>query len=406
MVSVILASCSSPLSEDELQKRAEDYALLVESLQSVGYAETFALRENHSLEENLRRLWLGERAFNDARKNAELLVSLGHFDFIAEGLKENISYVPSSKNSYYQDWPRDSGYVPSSRAVEFSYEEVLWLMLLLPDAAIPELHHGLREVLAERGGEALRKSQGDDIWPYFEKHYPGYLEQFEPRFWENYVTADMAYAFRNAGDDIQDRFIQSVDMERMRRSMFRPRLRLSLPEAEELLQEFPPTGAWDGGYLRVAETKASPDSARIPPFRPMNIYELRSDNVLAAVTHPADARFLILEEYTDKQYYSTYTWNNRDETFDVYLWKLKIRIVDLTTGKEFFRETKRGNPPPEKLSFFMSVPIYDGEYDHDDFDYDRYAEVIIAYINGTYNDQDEDDTDHNRYTPVLSGRGL
>ncbi len=382
---ILFIGSQGSLSEEERQKRAEYYTLLAESLHAVGYEQDFALKESKAMEENLRRLWLKESSFADARKNAELLVLVRNFDFIGEGLRKSSSYGSPSMNPYYLDWPRDGRYVSSSNQAVFSHEEVLWLMLLLPDADFPQTHLGLLDVLSERGADAFRYRSNYSIWPYFEKNYPGYLKQMDPAFWAERVSDEMAAAFRSADDAIQDRFMQAVDIKEMQGNYVRPRLILSLSEAEELMREFPPEGIWDGGYIRIVEPKIIGIGTKHPANTSAEVYESRSGDVLAAVSHPADARFAVYEEYTDKEYYSTYTRKGDiDDPIDVYLWKLHIRIVDLVTGKEILNETKRGNPPPEEISILsMLRSAYitgEGEYNYSDFDYDRYAAVMVAHI--------------------------
>ena len=172
-ISVILSGCGPPLSEEELQIRADNYTLLVESLRAVGYDNDFrSLRERNSIEENLRLLWRDKRynGFDDSRKNSELLVLLGNFDFIAEVLRRNAS----DDNPYYNDWPRDSQYAISSDSIWFDDKEVLWLMLLLPDVDFPEDHSGLRDVLIEAGENVLMHGLSEtatemSVWFYYEK---------------------------------------------------------------------------------------------------------------------------------------------------------------------------------------------------------------------------------------------
>lgn len=373
------------LSKEEQQKRAADYAFLLDSLQKVGYEERFALKESKSMEENLRRLWLKEPSFVDARKNAELLVLLNNFDFIGEGVKKGSSYDKST-DPYYQNWPYDSQYITSSNTVDFSHEEVLWLILLLTDADFQKSQLGLCDVLIERGTEAFRNITNYNIWPYFEKNYPGYLKQMDSTFWKERVSDEMVIAFHNADDGAQNRFMQAVDIKDMQSNCVRPRLVLSFSEAEELIQKFPPEGKWNVGYIRIIEPEITGFGTQQPARTSASIYESLSDSVLAAVTHPADARFAVYEEYTEREYYSTYSrMDGSDDSFDVYIWLLHIRIVDLITGEVIFSETKRGNPPPEEISIMqilrISTVTSDGEYNYDDFDYDRYANIMVEYIN-------------------------
>lgn len=220
-ISIILSSCGSSLSEEELQKRAEEYSLLIDTLQTVGYDNDFKLlKERNSIEQNLRILWaeyFSHATVKDARKNVELLILLGNFDFIAEGLRSKAS----SDNPYYNDWPRDSQNYTLSRTVSFSNEEVLWLMLLLPDSDFPEEYFGLKGILDECGENVLGKGlfgcgTSEGIWFYYEKTCPGLLEKVNPDF-PDYFSDEIKAAFKNADDDIQNRFMQAIDVNSFRK---------------------------------------------------------------------------------------------------------------------------------------------------------------------------------------------
>ena len=389
-ISVILSSCGPPLSEEELQRRADNYTLLVDSLRAVGYDSDFkSLRERKSIEENLRILWRDRKVngFDDSRKNAELLVLLGNFDFIAEGLRRNAS----DDNPHYYDWPRNSQYEISSESISFDGNEVLWLMLLLPDADFPEDHLGLRDVLIEAGGNALmRDSLGNvhitsmSVWFYYEKTNPGLLEQVNPDF--QFLSSDeMKIAFLSANNDIQNRFVQAIDAGEFRyiRYPTSPARVFSSDEAEALMQAFPPMGFWDGGYIRIADLdrrKYDINTSSLGAF----IYEEES-NSLVPVIDPADARFAIFEVYTDGTYYASYTGYRE---MDAYLLHLDIRIVDLLTGDEIFNESILSNPPPDEITWttlhgigFGEPRVVDGKYFHCDFDFSRYAAVMEAHLN-------------------------
>jgi len=369
----LFSSRQSPLSETELLQRAEDYALLVDSLKSVGYDENFSLKETNSFEDNLRRLWLREWAFTDARKNVELLLLLQNYDFIAEGIRSKAS----PDNPYYNDWPRDSQYATSSKTAEFSTEEVLWLMMLLHDADLPETHAGFMGVLAEAGANALSVGR-NSIWFYFEKISPGLLERLYPSFWSGIqAPAGIMDAYRIASDDIQNRFMQAIDLEQVRSNTSRPKRMFVITEAEELMREYPPLYPWAGGYLRIK------DASNKPYLYPYD-YEKMSD-VLVAVTSPANARFAFYEDYTQKEYYATYIMENREKPIDVYLIILNIRIVDLVTGEEIFCESVPSNPPPDEITIFSYYGIgfpASGKHDHYDFDYERFVRALETYITG------------------------
>jgi hypothetical protein len=396
-ISIMLSSCGSSLSEAELQKRADDYSNLVFSLHAVGYDNDFKLlKEKNSMEQNLRNLWkyyLSDHNFSarDTRKNTELLIMLGNFDFIAEGLRSNAA----SDNPYYNDWPRNNQYNTKSETVWFSDEEVLWLMLLLRDSDIPEEHSGLNEVLAECGknvlGEDLYEpatSQG--IWFYYEKTSPGLLEKINPDFFD-YFSNEIKTAFKNAGDDIQNRFIQAIDPEKFRYIYYSqsPVRFFSFDEAEQLMKEFPPTGSWDGGYIRIVDDPTHREWIGKYGISDFNINDsvygaytyARESDALVPVINPADARFAVYEEYTDGKYYATYTGSRN---FAVYLLNLKIRIVDLLTGEEIFSELALSNPPPDEISWsstygISDFRIVDGKYFYNDFDWGRYAAVMEKY---------------------------
>ena len=359
ITALVITSCSQePLSETELQKRAEDYALLVEALQSVGYTDGFRLRESRSMEDNLRRLWSREDSFADPRKNMELLILLGNFDFMAEGLQSR-----ASKNN------------TSLREARFSDEEVLWLMLLLPDADLPEIHDGLPDVLAECGAAVL-SSGNHCIWVYFEKTSPGLLERVHSSFYFGHnVPAGMAEVFRNASHDVQHQFMQTIDVEKVRQNLFRPTSILTYTEAQELLRDFPPTDPWEGGYIRVKDDE---EKRWLSPRE----YENKSD-VLVAVTSPANARFVVYEDYTQREFYATYVWDNSDRCLDVYLVVLHVRIVDLVTGEEILNESVPSDIPPDEISFASYYGIglpRDGKHYRYDFTYDRYAAVMEVHL--------------------------
>ena len=406
---MIIIFNQNPLSETEMLQRTEDYALLTESLRTVGYTDAFPMRKNKTIEENLRSLWSQERTIDYAQKHAELLILLGHFDFIAEGLKNNYSYSKNDtpENPYYQGWPRDSRYVTSSSAVSFNDKEVLWLMLLLPDADFPEEHHGLRDVLLECGERVLMHGSFDggatkeSVWFYYEKIIPGLLEKVKPGF-PDYFPDEMRTTFQNANDDIQGRFMQVIDAESFRDIYYSesPARVYSFDEAEELIKEFPPTGSWDSGYIRAADFDHRKHDINIS-IRSTYLYAEES-NTLVPVINPADARFAVYEKYTNGVFYANYT-GTRD--FDAYLLYLHIRIVDLVTGEEIFRESTMSRPPPEELSWSTyygigGLRIMDGEYYHHDFDYGRYAAVMAAYINGE--ELDHNNLDHDGNVPVLT----
>jgi len=389
-ISIILSSCGLQLSEEELQRRANDYTVLVESLREVGYDKEFkSLKERKSIEENLRILWRDKQfyGFDDAHKNVELLVLLGNFDFIAEGLRRNAS----DDNPYYNDWPYNSQYTISSESISFDVSEVLWLMLLLPDADFPEDHLGLRDVLIEAGKNVLmRDSVGNvhittmSVWFYYEITNPGLLEQVNPDF-RFFSSDEMKVAFLNADNDIQNRFVQAIDAGEFRYIHYpaSPARVFSPDEAEALMRAFPPMGLWDGGYIRIADLdrrKYDINTHALGAFK----YNDESDS-LVPVIDPADARFAIFEVYTDGLYYASYTGHRE---MDAYLLLLDIRIVDLLTGEEIFSESILSNPPPEEITWThlngvgLGEPkIVDGKYYHNDFDFSRYAAVMEAHLN-------------------------
>jgi len=387
-ISVMLSGCGPPLSEEELQRRADNYTFLLESLKAVGYDnDTKSLKERNPIEENLRILWRNKHLNeeNDSRKNAELLVSLGNFDFIAEGLR----HKASDDNPYYNDWPRNSQYAISSDSISFDGDEVLWLMLLLPDAGFPEDHLGLRGVLIESGKNVLMNGLFGSatymsIWFYYEKTNPGLLEQVYPDF-EPRLSGEMKTAFLSAGNDIQNRFMQAIDAGEFRNMRYpsSPARIFSSDEAEALMRTFPPMGLWYGGYIRIADfdhKKYRINTSSLGAF----LYEDVS-NSLVPVINPADARFAIFEVYTDGPYYTSYSG---DMDLDAYLSRLDIRIVDLLTGEEIFSKSILSNPPPEKITWTLlhgiglgEPSVVDGKYFHNDFDFSRYAAVMEAYLN-------------------------
>jgi len=387
-ISVMLSSCGPPLSEEEQQRRAENYKLLVESLRAVGYDNDFKpLRERNSIEENLRILWRDRQfyRFDDSRKNVELLVLLGNFDFIAEGLRQKAS----DDNPYYYDWPINSQYVISSNSISFDRNEVLWLMLLLPDVDFPEDYSGLRDVLIEAGENVLmhglfETATNMSVWFYYEKTNPGLLEQVNPNF-ESLLSDEIKIAFLSAGNDIQNRFMQVIDAREFRnlRDSNSPARVFSSDEAEALMRAFPPMGFWDGGYVRIADfnhRKHNINTSSNGAF----IYE-RESNSLVPVINPSDARFAIYEVYRDGIFYSSYSGSM---DCDAYLSRLNIRIVDLVTGEEIFSESILSNPPPEEITWSylhgigLGEPkIVDGKYFHNDFDFSRYAAVMEAHLN-------------------------
>ena len=412
VTAIIIISSQNPLSETELLRRSEDYALLTESLRSVGYTDAFALKEKNTIEENLRSLWERGQTLTDAKKNADLLVLLGNFDFIAEGLKNNRSYSKneSPEHPYYRDWPRDSRYVTSSSAAKFSDKEVLWLMLLLPDAGFPEEHLGLRDVLAECGESVLMHGYSDgatkeSIWFYYEKTIPGLLGKVKPGF-PDYLSDEMRDSFLGANDDIQDRFMNVIDAGSFRNIDFfqSPARVFSFEEAEELMKEYPPTGSWDGGYIRAADFNHRKHDINISA-NGAYVYANEAD-ALVPVINPADARFVVYEKYTNGVYYATYTGSM---DVDVYRLNLYIRIVDLLTGKEIFHESLLSRPPPEELtwssySWSSGLRIVDDKYYHNDFDYGKYAAVMVAYINGE--EYDHNSPDQDRDAPGAGGTGV
>jgi hypothetical protein len=393
-ISIILSSCGSSLTEEELQKREADYSRLIDTLQAVGYDNDFKLlKEKNSIEQNLRNLWtyyLSDHDFTarDARKNTELLILLGNFDFIAEGLQSKAS----SDNPYYNDWPRDNQYNTQLEEVMFSDEEVMWLMLLLPDSAIPEEHLGFKEVLAEcgenvLGQDVLDPGTSEGIWFYYEKTIPGLLDKIDPDF-PDYFSNEIKTAFKNADDDLQNRFMQAIDPKNFRNIYYSnsPARVFSFEEAEELMKEFPPKGSWEGGYIRVIHDPSHRDVINKYGVSDYNINTstdgaytyARESDALVPVINPEDARFAVYEEYTDGEYYATYD-GRRD--FDVYLLNLNIRIVDLLTGEEIFSESALSNPPPDEISWSSyngigGLRIIDGKYYYNDFDWSRYAAAM------------------------------
>ncbi|MBE5973382.1 MAG: hypothetical protein E7251_02155 [Paenibacillaceae bacterium] len=396
-ITIMLSSCGTSLSEEELQKRREDYLVLIDSHHAVGYDNNFKLlKEKNSMEENLRILWkyyLSDHDFpdRDTRKNVELLIKLGNFDFIAEGLR----YKAAPENPYYNDWPRDSQYNTKSETVWFKNDEVFWLMLLLPDSDIPEEHSGLKEVLAEcgkniLGGDLDEPATIEGIWFYYEKTSPGLLKKIDPKFLQ-YFSNEIKTAYKNADEDIQNRFINAIDPENFRYiyDTKSPVNVYSLDEAEQLMKEFPPAGSWDGGYIRIVDDPTHRewiDGYGISDYNINTsvygayIYARESD-ALVPVINPVNARFAVYEEYTDGKYYATYTG---DINFAVYLLSLKIRIVDLLTGEELFSELTLSNPPPNEISWTNSYGgsdfrIVDGKYFYNDFDWGRYAAVMEKY---------------------------
>jgi len=389
-ISVILSSCGPPLSEEERQRRADNYTLLVESLKEVGYDNDFrSIRERNPIEANLRILWRDRKVngLNDSLKNAELLVLLGNFDFIADGLRHNAS----DDNPYYYGWPHDSQYVTSSNSISFDANEVLWLMLLLPDSGFPEEHIGLRDVLIEACGNVLMRDllgnvniTNMGVWFYYETTNPGLLEQVNPDF-RPLLSDEMKTAFLSAGNDIQNRFVQAIDAGEFQNIRYpsSPARVFSSDEAEALMWAYPPMGYWDGGYIRIADFDRR--------MYDINTYSLgafiyaEESNSLVPVINPADARFAVFEVYTDGVFYSSYTGHR---IMDAYLLQLDISIVDLLTGEEIFSESVLSNPPPEEITWThlngigLGEPkIVDGKYFHNDFDYSRYAAVMEAYIN-------------------------
>ena len=367
---------------------------MVGALHEVGYDnDVQSFKEKNSMEENLRNIWRyypSDPNFTakDARKNIELLILLRNFDFIAEGLQSKAS----ADNPYYDDWPRDSQYNTQSKAVAFSDEEVLWLMLLLPDSGIPDEHLGLDKVVAECGKNVLERDLSDPgtsegIWFYYAKTTPGLLEKIDSDF-PDYLSDEIKTAFKNADDDIQNRFMQAIDPENFKNIYYTksPVRVYSFEEAEELIKEYPPEGLWEGGYIRVVHDPSHREGIDKYGISEYNINTsaygaytyARESEALAPVINPADACFAVYEEYTDGEYYATYT-GRRD--FDVYRLNLNIRIVNLLTGEEIFRESALSNPPPDEISW----PSYDGigqitraegKYYYNDFDWSRYAAVM------------------------------
>ena len=371
------------LSEEERQKRAEDYALLVETLQAVGYEQGFDLKETNSMEENLRRLWRwkSSQAMISVPKNAELLISLGNYDFIAEGLRSRAASHP-----YYDGWPRDPAYRKGSEKASFDADEALYLLLLLAQADLPEPHAALREVLIQSGVDALPQSVYGRIWVYYEYTSPGLLARVAPDFWEKSpsVSAEMPNAFRAVGTDIQNLLVEAIDVDDLRSGLFRPTFCPTFAEAEALLRAYPTQDPWAGGYLRIVDppTIEGVVAQRHLALRNAMVYAY-SQKTLTAVTNPAHARFAVYEAYTDPVYYSTYVFDGSgDRAFDVFLWNLDIRIVDLVSGEEIFSESTLGNPPPGELSFPMYTSGFatNGGYHHSDFDYGRYAAVMAAHM--------------------------
>lgn len=396
-ISIILSGCGSSLSVEEIHKRSADYTRLIDTIKAVGYDSDFKLlKEKNTMEQNLRNLWLyylSDNDFNarDTRKNTELLIMLGNYDFIAEGLRSNAS----PDDPYYNDWPRDSQYSTQSKKVIFSDEEVLWLMLLLKDSDIPEEHLGLKVVLAECGENIL--GQGtfepgtrEGIWFYYEKTIPGLLMKINPDFPE-YLSNEIKTAFRNADDDIQNRFMQAIDPKYFRNIDYNqsPARVFSFKEAEEIMKEFCPIGSWDGGYIRIVDDPFSRMMNGKPAISDFNnnpsaygaYTYARESAALAPVINPADARFAVYEEYTEGEYYATYT-GNRD--IDVYRLNLNIHIVDLLSGEEIFSESVLSNLPPDEITErthngIGGLTIVDGKYFYNDFDWSRYAAVMEEY---------------------------
>ena len=396
-ISIILSSCGSSLSEEELQKRADNYSILVDALHAVGYENDFKLlKEKNSMEQNLRNLWkyyLSDLDFSarDTRKNTELLIMLGNFDFIAEGLRSKAA----SDNPYYNDWPRDNQYNTKSETVWFSDEEVLWLVLLLPDSDIPKEHSGFKEVLAECGKNVLGEDLYDPatregIWFYYEKTNPGLLEKINPDF-PDYFSNEIKTAFKNSDDNIKNRFMQAIDPENFRKIFYTdsPVRIFTFKEAEALMKEYPPAGSWDGGYIRIVD---DPEHSEWNLKYSTNDYNIndsaygaytyaRESDALVPVINPADARFAVYEQYTAGMYYATYATQTGNMDFDVYLLNLNIRIVDLLTGKVIFSESALSNPPPDEISWstyngYGGLNLVDDKYYYNDFNWGKYAAVM------------------------------
>jgi len=376
-----LTACGrEKLSEAQLAVRKADYERLTQSLRAVGYDHTFSLDGRKTLEDNLRQLW-SEPSFNDARKNAELLVTLKNYDFIAEGLRTNVS----RDNPYYKDWPKSSDYIydyKSSKFVSFERDEILWLVLLLPDEALPEEHSGLVDVFTECVPEAFRFRAGDVLWMYHERVASGLFEKLHPGYCENNVDNAFVSAFRQADKTIQDRLLNRLDFDKeIRDASYRPRRNFTSEETEEFLTKPLPSDVWKGGYFRVVDV----DTPALLDNGNAELYSKLSDS-LTCVSIPANARFAIYEQYTDKKLYDTYTVtqgdgfvNKEGDLIEVYTWNLFIRIVDLTTGKEILKESVRSSPPPNEIEAFALMAT-GKTYNYLEYDYEKYVTTMKAVL--------------------------
>ena len=373
------------LSEEERYQRAEDYALLRETLRTIGHDGNINfLRERNSMEQNLRALQRYRESYDyDSRKLVELLILLKSFDFIAEGLQNK-----APNNPYFNDWPRGAGYDISSNAVRFRTEEIYWLMLLLSESDIPDEHYGLLDVLLENGENAFSRLSTDgatrsSIWFYYQINSPGLLERVNPS-WDSFISDEMKTVFIEANDDIHQRFLQVIDGDGFRDTPhFASPARVFAPiEAKELMHEFPPMGLWDGGYIRIVSNPEQKHDINMSSFGAY-LYAWESD-VLVPVINPADARFAIYEEYTDGIFYAFFTG---DRDFDLYLAILNIHIVDLLTGEEIFNESVISNYPPDEITWTTTfygligdLKIVDGRYYYHDFDWAVFAAVMERHI--------------------------
>lgn len=184
--------------------------------------------------------------------------------------------------------------------------------------------------------------------------------------------------------------MQAIDPKRFRNISFSnsPARVFSFGDAEALMKEYPPTGAWEGGYIRaINDPTASNAPARYRySTSDYNInmsvagayeYADQSD-ALVPVINPADARFAIYEDYADGDFYAAYTGT---KDLDLYLLRLNIRIVDLLTGEEIFSESVQSNAPPQEITWTSyhgigDLRVVDGKYFYNDFDWGRYAAIM------------------------------
>ena len=127
----------------------------------------------------------------------------------------------------------------------------------------------------------------------------------------------------------------------------------------------------DGGYIRVIDFSGIPSNAKRDSYisYPKSTY-------LFVATNPAHARFIVFETYlADKSSQYNIVGSTSNRTVRVYTPSVRVKIVDMLTGKIILEETQTAVLSPE-----YSVPsdVYDEFYPTRELQSDKYIAAMIS----------------------------